>query len=367
MHPEALEMMHCSLREVVGNPSSVHRFGRQARGAIERARTEVAALIGAYSDELLFTAGGTESDHLALHGAAWLQRHKDSHRRRIVLSPLEHPAVLGAAQALGKAGFELVFAKVSSDGTLVQQSLIDAIDESTALVSLQLANHELGNLYPLGLLVEHAHHVGALFHTDAVQAAGKVAVDVHALDVDLASFSAHKIYGPKGAGALYARRGLLLEPLLAGGHQERGQRPGTENVAALVGFGKAAKLGVAHAADWREHVTALRDRFEGGAAKLGARVNGSKLRVGNTCNLAFDGVDGELLVESLDLAGVAASTGAACTSGSREPSPVLLALGQSRRQALLAVRFSFGRENSSEEVDHVLHILPPIIERIRSA
>ena len=367
LHPAVREAMANCLGDRAGNPSSIHQFGRRSRTRLERARTQVATLVGADGDELVFTSGGSESDHLALHGAAWIQRRRSAQRCRIVVSAVEHPAVLGAAQALGRQGFELVLARVHSDGSLDEQAFLGAIDDRTALVSLQLANHELGNLYPIAPLVERAHAMGALFHTDAVQALGKIPIDVHALGVDLASFSAHKIYGPQGCGALYVKRGLQIEPLLSGGHQERGQRAGTENVIGQAGFGQAADRARAELEEWRAHTTELRDQFEVGVRGVGARINGSPTRVGNTSNVAFDGVEAELLVENLDLVGVAVSAGAACTSGSREPSPVLLALGQSRRQAASAVRFSFGRGNTSKEVADVLALLPSLLDRIRSA
>jgi cysteine desulfurase len=320
-----------------GNPSSIHSEGRRARQAVEAARDEVARLVGGLPEEIVFTSGGTEADHLALRFLG-----PDT-----VTSPLEHPAVLGAAGD-GRV-------RVDAEGTIDPASIPDGRP-----LSVQLANHELGNLFPVADFKR-----AALFHCDAVQAAGKVAIDVRALGVDLLSISAHKIGGPKGVGALWVRRGLELPPIFRGGHQERERRPGTENVAGIVGFGAAAKE--ARTLPRADFVKQLRDRLEAGTLALGARRNGAAARVGNTTNLAWEGVPGDLLVAALDLEGVAVSTGAACTSGSVQPSPVLRALGQSPARAKEGVRFSLGPTNTVEEVDRVLGLLPLLIARIRSA
>jgi cysteine desulfurase len=349
--------------ERFGNPSSIHAEGRRARDAIEQARAQVARLVGADSDELVFTSGGTEGDHLAVRGLAEAARAADPRRTRVVTSPLEHPAVLGAVEGLRARGFSVSFARVDPEGGIVELPLGDDV----ALVTLALANHELGNVYPIAELTKRARAAGALVHTDAVQAAGKLACDVRALGVDAATISAHKLGGPKGVGAVFVARGRTLAPLYAGGHQERERRPGTENVSGIVGFGAATRHALEGADDRRAHVTALRDRLEAGALALGARRNGGAARVGNTANLAWEGVEGELLVESLDLEGVACSTGAACTSGSIEPSPVLLACHQSRALARSAVRFSLGPSNTEEEVERVLVLLPELIRRVRGA
>jgi cysteine desulfurase len=343
MVPEARAAMAQFLDGEFGNPSSIHAEGRAAREAIERARDEVARLVGGAAEEIVFTSGGTEADNLAL---------KAVEPEAVVTSPLEHPAVLGASPRARRL-------RVTSDGEL------DAADSCAGakLVSVAWANHELGNLFPVREWAERAHAAGALFHSDAVQAAGKLPLTVEG--IDLLSVSAHKIGGPKGVGALWVRRGVTLPSLLAGGHQERERRPGTENVAGIVGFGAAARR--ARALVHVGEVGRLRDRLEVGARALGARVNGSTARVCNTLNLAFPGVPGELLVAALDLEGVAASTGAACTSGSVAPSPVLLALGQSREQAACAVRFSLGPDNTEAEIDRVLALLPELVERIRRA
>jgi cysteine desulfurase len=352
--PEARAKMAPYLDGEFGNPSSIHAEGRAARQAVELARDQVARLVGGLAEEVVFTSGGTEADNLAVRAA--LARG----RRRVVTSRLEHPAVLASVQSLG---LEVGFVEAGADGTIAVGALESLLGPEVGLVTLALANHELGNIYPVAEFAARARAHGALFHTDAVQAAGKLPLSV--AGVDLLSISSHKIGGPKGAGALWLRRGLSLPPLLVGGHQERERRPGTENVAALVGFGEAARVAreLANVGEVRR----LRDRLEAGARALGARVNGAGERVGNTVNLAWEGVPGDLLVAALDLNGVAASTGAACTSGSVEPSPVVRALGQSRAQAACAVRFSLGAGNRDDEVDRVLALLPELLARIRAA
>jgi cysteine desulfurase len=346
MVPEARAAMAPFLDGAFGNPSSIHAEGRAAREAIERARDEVARLVGGAAEEIVFTSGGTEADNLAIAigGGA------------VLTSPLEHPAVLGAAPGARKL-------RVTPLGEIDLDAGLEDSFEGAKLVSVAWANHELGNLFPVRELAERAHAAGALFHSDAVQAAGKLSLTIDG--IDLLSVSAHKIGGPKGVGALWVRRGVELPRLFAGGHQERERRPGTENVAGIVGFGAAARRAreLKHVGEVRR----LRDRLEAGARALGARVNGSTERVCNTLNVAWPGVPGELLVAALDLEGVSASTGAACTSGSVAPSPVLLALGQTRQEAACAVRFSLGPDNSEAEIDRVLALLPELVERIRRA
>jgi cysteine desulfurase len=341
-----------------GNASSRHAEGRLAREALERARDRIAALMGATRDEIVLTSGATEANRIAIVGAAVAMRAKDARRVRVIASPLEHPSVLGAIETLTARGFTVDKLTVDVRGRIDPESL--RADETVAIVTVQSANHELGNLNPIAELRDRARAAGALFHTDAVQLAGKGLLS----DADLVSISAHKLYGPKGIGALRVRAGV---PLVAeaGGHQERGLRAGTESVAAAVGFGVAAERA---RSDDPARIRALRDRFEAGAIALGAEVNGDReRRVGNTSNVAWPGAEGALMMESLDLAGVSVSTGAACTSGSLSPSPVLLALGQDRARAACALRFSFGRDNTDDEVDRVLALLPAIIARVRTA
>jgi cysteine desulfurase len=287
---------------------------------------------------------------------------------RVVSSPLEHPAVHGALATLAAEGFEVVRVPVDAHGRIDTADVARALAAGAALASFALANHELGNVYDVAAFAAAARAAGALVHVDAVQAAGKLALDVRALGADLVAISAHKLYGPKGVGALWVRPGVTLAPLFGGGHQEKGLRPGTENVLGVVGLGEAARLARAEAPGEASAIAARRDRLEAGAVALGARVNGDPAaRVGNTTNVAFAGVSGEVLVIALDLEGVSASTGAACTSGSVEPSPVLLALGQPRARAAEAVRLSLGRDNRDEDVDRVLARLPQLVARIRAA
>lgn len=368
LHPEARRAMEPYLGEELGNPSSIHAAGRAARDAVERARGQVARLLGARDEGIVFTSGGTEGDNLAVRGLALAARAADARRTRVVRSPVEHPAVAEAAAALAADGFAVTTLQVDGAGRIDPDELARALGSDVALVTIQLANHELGNLYPVRQLAERARAAGAQMHTDAVQAAGKLAIDVHALGVDALTVSAHKLEGPKGVGALWLAQGVELAPLLSGGHQERERRPGTENVPGLVGFGVAASSVRERGAASALRVAALRDRLEAGALALGARISGDReSRVCNTTNLAWEGVLGEWVVQALDLAGVCASTGAACSSGSLEPSPVLLALGQAKERAREAVRFSLGQGNTEEEVDEVLALLSAIVARIRSA
>jgi cysteine desulfurase len=350
-----------------GNPSSVHAEGRRAREHVEAARREVARLVNGAAAGVVFTSGGTEADVLAVVGGARAAA-AAGRPRRVVSTAVEHPAVRGALACLAGEGFEVVAVAVDEAGRIDPERVAAALGGGAALLTVQLANHELGNVYPVAELARLARAAGALVHTDAVQAAGKLRIDAEALGVDFVSVSAHKFGGPKGAGALWVRPGAPFQPAHEGGHQERGLRPGTENVPGVVGLGTAAAL---VRDEWLPHaasVAARRDRLEAGARALGARVHGdAAARVGNTLHVAFPGVPGELLVMALDLEGFAASTGAACTSGSTEPSPVLLALGQSRAEAAEGVRLSLGPATSDEDVDALLAALPEIVARIRAA
>jgi cysteine desulfurase len=346
--PEVRAQM-ASADEVFGNPSSLHAAGRAARELVEQARREVAQLVGALPEEVVFTSSGTEADQLAIPRAG-----------HVVVSAIEHPAVMGARG-------DATVVDVAPEGFVDPEAFERALRSDTVLASIQLANHETGTLQPIAQLAKIARERGVAFHTDAVQAAGKIPIDMRSLGVDSLSLSAHKIGGPKGIGALLVRRGAKFEPLLRG-HQERERRGGTENVAGIVGFGAAAALARKNLAAWSAHTAALRDRFEQGALALSARRHGAMApRVPNTSNVAWEGISGELLTINLDLEGVCVSTGAACTSGSLKPSPVLLALGLPKARALEAVRVSVGPENTAEEIDRVLELLPELIARIRRA
>jgi len=362
--PEARQAMEPFLDEEFGNPSSIHASGRAARQAVELARDEVGRLLGRVAEEVIFTSGGTEAIHLGLRGAALAARAADGARRRVFVGAVEHPAVAGAAAALGQEGFEIEVIPVDSDGRVrVPRFTLDV-----AVVSVQAANHELGVLQPVAELVAAAREVGAWTHCDAVQVAGKAAFDLSSLGVDVAAVSAHKLGGPKGVGAVLVARGRVLAPLWPGGHQERDRRPGTENVAGIVGFGVAARLARLGLPVEEARLLGLRRRLEAGLVSLGGVVRApSVARVANTVNVAFPGCEGDLVVESLDLVGVCVSTGAACTSGSRAPSPVLLALGATPAEAKRAVRISLGRDSDDSSVDYLLAKLPAILSRVRDA
>lgn len=342
-----------------GNPSSIHGCGQAARRVLDVARARVARLIGAAPEELVFTSGGTEADNLAILGSA-----SAAGRAGLSLcaSGVEHQAVLNPCRHLGRSGRKVEYLAVDGDGVLDLDRAAEEIGEGTGLVSVMLANNDTGVIQPVAAAAELARARGALFHTDAVQAAGKVPIDVTALGADLLSISAHKLHGPKGVGALYVRRGVGLSPLLFGGHQERSLRPGTENVAAIAGFGKACALGAERLERDARAVRALRDAFEAAIVERipNVTVYGREApRLPNTSAIGFAGLDGEMLAINLDLLGLAVSTGAACTSGSADPSHVLLAMGRPPGEARSLVRFSFGRTNAAEEaaiaIDLVCH------------
>jgi len=366
---EAREAIGRALVELVGNPSSVHAEGRRARSAVEGARADVAALLGVSPEETVFCSGGTEGDNWAVRALAELARAK-SGRRHLVSSPLEHPAVKETLRALEEEGFEVSWLAPAPDGSLTPEALAGALRADTALVTLATANHELGNVYPVAAFAAAAHGRGAYFHTDAVQAAGKVRLDMRAAGVDAATVSSHKIYGPKGVGAVYVSRTLDPGPLILGGHQERERRGGTENVPGIVGFGVAARAASAELRENEARIAALRDELEAGLLALpGARRHGPASgapRLGGTLNVGFEDVPGQLLAVNLDLAGVCVSTGAACTSGSLRPSPVLLALGLPEEAAAEGIRLSLGRDTTRAEISHVLSLFPDLLDRIRT-
>jgi cysteine desulfurase len=362
--PEVLDAMLPLLRDAFGNPSSLHWFGQRARAALDEARGHVAELIGASPAEIVFTGSGTEADNMALRGVAAMA---SGDRRGIVHSAIEHHAVLHTAKALAEEGWPVQAARVRSDGLLDMDDLRAKVDERTALVSVMLANNETGLLEPVAEVARLAHERGALVHCDGVQAAGKVAVDVRALDVDLLALSAHKIYGPKGVGALYVKRGARLKPLLRGGSQERNRRAGTENVAGIAGMGAAARLARTRLASESTRLGALRDRLEERLLGIpGARRNGAGPRVPNTASVSFEGIEAESLLMALDLAGVAVSTGAACAAGAVEPSHVLRGMGLPPERVQGSVRFSLGRSNTEEQVDRAAEAVAAAVEKQRA-
>ncbi len=348
LDPRVLEAMLPVLRGVHGNPSSLHALGQRARALVEDARAEVAALAGAQPTEVVFTGSGTEADNLALRGVAWAAREP---RRKLVYAGLEHHAVVNTARALAREGFPVEAVRALPDGRVDLEDLAARVDGRTALVCLMLANNETGVIQPVAEALAVARSRGALLHCDAVQAAGKLPLDFAALGVDLLALSAHKIYGPKGVGALVVRRGTKLEALLRGGSQERNRRAGTENVAGVVGFGAAASLARAEQAADAARLAGLRDELEARLLAIpDAQVNGGAPRVPNTTNVSFAGVDAESLLMALDLAGLAVSTGAACAAGAVEPSHVLRAMGLPMARVQASLRFSLGRGTTPEEV-----------------
>ena len=353
------------------NPSSVHARGRSARGVIEASRRAIAEAIGAEPLEITLSSGGTEADNLAVFGAVWWRAQRGE-AAGLLTSPLEHPAVLGAAQTLRAQGHEVRFVPVDDQGRIDPQDVAAALREHPGLgvVSLAAANHELGNAYDVAGWARAAREVrpDAVLHTDAVQALGKVPVRWRDWDVDMLSVSGHKVCGPAGVGALIHRKGVRLAPLMVGGHQERGRRPGTESVLLAHGLGVATELAVSERPQRRASTEAVRERARAGLLELGARVHGDpEHTTGNTLNVAFDGVPGEMLCMALDLEGFAVSTGAACSAGTLEPSPVLLALGLPRERAAEAVRISVGPQNTTSEIDALLDALPALLQRIREA
>ncbi|MBV9959273.1 MAG: cysteine desulfurase [Acidobacteria bacterium] len=369
--PRVVEAMLPYLTEIYGNASSVHHFGQEARAAVDRARHEVAALIGARPNETVFLSGGTEANNLAIRGIA---EAAEQHGRHIITSQIEHSAVRGVCDALEKRGWEVTRLPVYDDGIVRVEDVIEALRDDTVLVTVMLANNEIGTIQPvaeIGRLVRErraAGHRHLWLHTDAVQAAGRIPVGVEALGCDLLSLSAHKLYAPKGVGALYVRRGVRLVTQNVGGHQERERRAGTESVASIVAFGVAAELARTELDARAEHVRRLRDRFERGVAQSIEDVvfNGDAARrLPHLSNISFRYIEGEGLLINLDLQGIAVSTGSACSSGSLEPSPVIRALGRNDELARGSIRFSFGKDNTEEDVDYMLEVLPRAVENLR--
>jgi cysteine desulfurase len=365
LHRDVWDAMQPYLAGIWGNPSSLHTEGQQARDAIEEARSQVAHIIGATPEEVIFTSGGTEADNLAILGSVLAQQRPGG---QIITSQIEHPAVLGSCRFLETQGFRITRLPVSSAGLIDPDDLAQVLSDDTVLVSLMYANNEVGTIQPIRACAAMARARGILVHTDAVQSVGKIPTLVNELGVDLLSLSGHKIYGPKGVGALYVRHGIALHPIMTGGPQERGLRGGTESVPAIVGLGAGARLATGNMSAEISHAAALRDRLEQGvlATIPEVMVNGATTsRLPSTTNLSFRGVDGQSLVVALDLKGVATSTGAACSSGSLEPSHVLIAMGLSEEWLQGSVRLSVGAGNTLDEVETLLQILPPIVARLR--
>jgi cysteine desulfurase len=365
--PVAAQAMIGALQDLFGNASSVHYYGQRAKAAIDAARSAVAELIGAEPSEIIFTSGGTEADNFAIRGVA--EALEGTGRKHLITCGIEHEAVLNTFKALAKRGWKTTVLPLDQTGVLVPDRLREAMTDDTALVSVMHANNEIGTIQPIAELAAIAHGRGALFHTDAVQSTGKIPVSVRALGVDLLAMSAHKFYGPKGAGALWVKRGVRLSPFLSGGKQERNRRAGTENVPGVIGMGVAAQRAMQKMEVEGERLSALRDRLEAGilAAVPNTEVNGARdARVPNTTNISFDRIEAESLLIALDLEGVAVSTGSACSSGTLEPSHVLKAMNLSSHRAQNSIRFSLGVTNTDEQIDHVLSILPRVVTKLRS-
>jgi len=363
---EVVEAMLPYFTDAFGNPSSLYSYGQEAREAVEEARARVAELIGASSEEIVFTSGGTESDNLALKGVAYANEHKGNH---IITTSIEHHAVLEAAGFLEKQGFAITRLPVDGYGLVDPQEVRKAITDKTILISVMHASNEVGTIQPVEEIGSIAREAGVCFHSDAVQTVGHIPLNVHELGVDLLSLSAHKLYGPKGVGALYVRKGTRLVSIMQGGEQERGRRAGTENTPGIVGLGKAVEIAGHETAEEAERLRRLRDKLIDGMLDTmeHVRLNGHPTRrLPNNVNVSIGFVEGEAVLLNLDLEGICASTGSACSSSSSEPSHVLLALGLSSEQAHCSLRFSLGREDTDEHVERVLKVLPPIVARLRA-
>jgi len=360
------------LTETYGNASSVHLFGQKARAAVDKSRRQIASLIGARPNEIVFTSGGTEANNLAIRGVC---EAAEPHGRHIITSDIEHPSIRGPIDQLEKKGWRVTRLPVYEEGIVHVADVRDAIRPDTVLISVMLANNEIGTIQPvaeIGAVVRERREAGhrhLYLHTDAVQAAGRIAIDVDALGCDLLTLSAHKMYAPKGAGSLFLRRGVRVFAQTVGGHQERERRAGTEPVANIVGFGAAVELAKQEMFDRNEHTRRLRDRFESGVSERIEDIvfNGEReQRLPHVSNISFRFIEGEGLLIHLDLQGVAVSTGSACSSGTLEPSPVIRALGRNEELARGAIRFSFGKDNTEEDVDLVLDVLPRAVESLRA-
>jgi len=365
-HPEVVEAMLPYFRDACGNPSSIHSFGQEAKAAIEEARDKIATLIGARSEEIIFTSGGTEADNFAVIGVAYANEGKGNH---IITTSIEHHAVIETCKSLERRGFEVTYLPVDSYGLVDPQNVEKAITDRTILIAVMHANNEVGTIEPIAEIGRIARERGIPFHTDAVQTVGHIPVDVNELGVDLLAISAHKLYGPKGVGTLYIRKGTRIIPFVHGGEQERRRRAGTENVPGIVGFGKAVEIAQEEMDEEAKRLISLRDKLikglMGGIEHI--HLNGHPTRrLPNNVNMSIEFVEGESMLLNLDLEGIAASTGSACSSSSLQPSHVLLAMGLSHELAHGSLRFTLGRETTEEEIERVSAILPQIVAKLRS-
>ncbi|MFR6344630.1 MAG: cysteine desulfurase NifS [Christensenellales bacterium] len=362
--PEVLDAMTPYFTEHFGNPSSIHSFARETKKAIDHAREQVANAIGATPSEIFFTSGATESDNWALRGMAYQHKNKGNH---IITTAIEHHAILHTCQALEKQGFEVTYLEVDENGLVTPEQVKNAITDKTILVSVMFANNEIGTIEPIEQIGAVCKEKGVVFHTDAVQAFGAVPIDVNKMNIDLLSITGHKLYGPKGTGALYIRKGVILKNLIEGGAQERGKRPGTENIAGIVGLGKAAELANEHMEENAARLTALRDQLIDGICSRfrNPSKRPQNKRLPNNVNICFRYIEGESLLLLLDRAGIAASSGSACTSGSLDPSHVLLAIGLPHEIAHGSLRLTLGACTTEEDVLYTIETLKTIVERLR--
>lgn len=366
VHPEVVKAMLPYYEEIFGNASSVHQFGRLAKKALEEARSNVASLINAKRpDEIVFTSGGTEADNFAIKGVVHALKEKGNH---IITSSIEHQAVLNTCKFLEKNGCSVTYLPVDKCGIVDLEALQKAITDKTILITIMHANNEIGTVEPIKEIVKIAKEKNVCVHTDAVQAVGKISMDVQDLGVDLLSLSAHKFYGPKGVGALYIKKGTKITPMQLGGHHEKNKRAGTENIPAIVGLGRAAKIAKKDMALEAKTLTRLRDKLQESIEKSikEVKLNGHPIeRLPNTLNMSFEYLEGESIILNLDMEGIAVSTGSACTSGSLEPSHVLTSMGVTPQTAQGSIRFSLGRINTKSDISYLLEKLPPIIDRLR--
>ncbi|RJS49526.1 MAG: cysteine desulfurase NifS [Methanobacterium sp.] len=366
VNPEVLKAMEPFFSQEFGNASTFYSLGRTARQAMEAARENVASLIGASPQEIIFTSGGTESDNMAIKGTAYKWKNKGKH---IITSAIEHPAVEETCRYLEKQGFEVTYLPVYEEGIVRIEDVLAAIREDTILITIMHANNEIGTIQPIAEIGEIARKKGIIFHSDAVQTVGKIPVDVKKLNVDLLSISAHKLYGPKGIGALYVKKGVFLEPLIHGGGHERALRPGTENVPGIVGLGKACEIALKNLKKDQEYVTRLRNQLIAGILENleESYLNGDPdKRLPNNAHLRFNGIEGESLVLHLDAKGIAASTGSACSSKKLEPSHVLMALGLEKVEAHGSLRLSLGTENTPEDIEYTIKSIKEAVTTLRN-
>mgnify|MGYP000954075755 FL=1 len=364
-HPEVVSAMAPYFSEIFGNPSSIHSFGQEARAAVESAREKIAALINAKKEEIVFTSGGTEADNFAIKGVAFANSKKGDH---IITTPIEHHAVTEPCQFMKTLGYRVTYLPVDQYGTVSPEDVKKAITDKTILVSVMHANNEIGTIQPIEEIGKITKEAGVYFHSDAVQTAGAIPVDVEKMSVDLLSISAHKLYGPKGIGCLYIRKGTKIVPFMHGGGQEKKRRGSTENVPGIVGFGKAAELAIKELDERQQHLIPLRDRLIKGLQEKidNALLNGHPTkRLPNNVSMCFEFIEGESMLLNLDMEGIAASTGSACSSATLEPSHVLLSIGRPHAIAHGSIRFSLGRMTTDRDIDTVLDVFPKIVDKLR--